>query len=100
MIVIAVELIVDPDHAEEFRRRIVEHATNSLAEPGCVRFDVAEDSEQKGRFLIWENYVDFEAVDAHRSQPYLAEFRESADPITKSRNLSLLEMITPTDQDG
>ena len=99
MIVIAVEIIVDPGQADKFRGRIIEHAKNSLAEPGCVRFDVAEDSEQLGRFLIWENYVDFEAVDAHRAQPYLAEFRESVDSITESRKLSLLEMITPTDQE-
>lgn len=100
MIVIMVELIVDPDHTEEFRGRVIEHAKNSLAEPGCVRFDVAEDSEQAGRFVIWENYVDFEAVDAHRAQPYLAEFRESVDPITQHRAFSLLEMITPIDEDG
>ena len=52
MIVIAVEFIVDPDHAEEFRELVTENAKNSLSEPGCVRCDVAEDSEQAGRFMI------------------------------------------------
>jgi quinol monooxygenase YgiN len=100
MIVIAGELIVGLDHAEELRGRVMEYAKNSLAEPGCVRFDVAEDSEQAGRFLIWANYVNFEAVDAHRAQLYRDQFFESTASITKSQTLSLLELITPTDQDG
>ena len=100
MIVIAGELIVGLNHAKELRGRVMEYAKNSLAEPGCVRFDVAEDSEHAGRFMIWENYVDFEAIDAHRAQPYDERFSESIASITKSRTLSLLELITPTDQDG
>ena len=100
MIVIAVELIVDPGHASEFREQVPKYAKNSLSEPGCVRFDVAEDSEQAGRFVMWENYLDFEAVDAHRAEPYFDQFFESITSITKSRTLSLLELITPTEQDG
>ena len=94
-IVIAVELIVDEDHAREFRERVTQHAKNCLSEPGCVRFDVAEDSEQAGRFLIWENYLDFEAVDAHRAQPYFDQFFESIAPITKGQRFSLLQLLTP-----
>lgn len=97
MIVIAVELIVDEDHAKEFRERITQHAKNSLSEPGCVRYDVAEDSEQAGRFIIWENYLDFEAVDAHRAQPYVDQFFESIASITKRRTLSLLQLVTPAE---
>ena len=95
MIVIAVELIVDPEHAGAFRERVLKHSSNSLGEPGCVAFDVAEDREQRGRFLIWESYVDMDAVEHHRGQGYLAEFRDATASTVKHRVLTLCDMITP-----
>ena len=61
-----------------------------------MRFDVAEDTEQPGRFFLWENYVDMAAFDHHKAQHYLAEFRDAVDPIVRKRQLSICEMTTPT----
>ena len=94
MIVIAVEIVVDQEHADAFRARALKHADNSLTEPGCARFDVAEDTEHAGRFLIWENYADMAAYDHHKAQPYLSEFRDAIDPIVRKRQISVLEMAT------
>ena len=93
MIVIAVEFVVESEHADTFRARVLEHAANSLREPGCARFDVAEDVERPGRFFLWENYVDMAAFDHHKAQPYLAQFRDAIDPIVRKRELRICEMV-------
>ena len=95
MIVIAVEMHIDPEQLDAFRERVLRHARNSLSEPGCVRFDVAEDDDHPGHFRIWENYVDMDAVEHHRARDYLLDFRAFCEPIALKREVSLLEMITP-----
>ena len=94
MYVIAVELTVEPENAGPFRERISKHAENSRKEEGCVRFDVAEDEKQAGRFLVWEIYQDRAAFEVHTQAPYLAEFREAIDPILTSQNLTTLNLLT------
>ena len=95
MIVIAVEFEVEPEHADAFRQRVLGHAANSMQEPGCTRFDVAEDTEQPGRFFLWESYVDMAAFDHHKAQHYLAEFRDAVDPIVRKRQVSICQMVLP-----
>src|SRR5262249_42250414 len=41
-------------------------------EPGTVRFDLYEDEEQPGRFILLEAYADEAAFDAHMRGPYFA----------------------------
>ena len=94
MVVIHVDYRVKPQNAEEFRTRVRRHSHNSLTEPGCLRFDVAEADDEAGRFFIWEIYTDDEAFKHHGQQPYLAEFRAVAEPMTISREIALAKLIT------
>lgn len=95
MVVIAVEYRVGADNAAEFRERARVHAANSMKEPGCLRFDVAEDVAEPGHFRIWEAYVDAAAFDFHREQASIATFRDAVGPMAESRAVFRMEMITP-----
>ncbi len=94
MIVIHVDIRVRPDCAEAFRDRLRRHSGNSLEEPGCLRFDAAEADDDPGRFFIWEIYVDEAAVEHHRTQASLAEFREATGPMTVSREIAVSRLVT------
>ena len=94
MYVIDVEFIVDAADAAEFSSRVQKHAENSRREPGCLRFDVAQDEEQPGRFLIWEIYQDKVAFEAHTQQPYLNDFRDATTGMVKERHLSKAVMVS------
>ena len=94
MIVIHVDYRVKSEHVEEFRERVRRHSRNSLGEPGCLRFDVAEADGDPGRFFIWEIYADEAAVEHHRGQSYLADFRAAAEPMTESRALAMGRLVT------
>ena len=88
MYLVTVELEIDPDRTGEFRRMVLKHAENSLGEAGCLRFEVTVSEEDPARFFIYEAYEDSAALEIHRKQPYLAEFREKSAPLVKARKLA------------
>lgn len=94
MIVIHVVFQVKPECVDEFRDRLRRHANNSVAEPGCLTFDVAQADDDAGRFFIWEIYTDDAAVEYHREQASIAEFGEAAGPMTVSREVSMAQLVT------
>ncbi len=94
MIVIHVDYRVKPECVEDFRDRLRRHAKNSLAEPGCRTFDVAQADDDAGRFFIWEIYTDDAAVKHHGEQASLAEFREAAGPMTVSREVAMAKLVS------
>jgi len=93
MVVIAVEFMIHEAHIDGFRKLILTQAENSRREPGCARFEVAEDETQRGRFLLWEIYRDHAAFEKHKTMPYLVTFRNATAPMVKSRVLSTLNLL-------
>ncbi len=100
MIVIHVDYRVKPEHADAFRERVRRHSRNSLADPGCLRFDVAEADGEAGRFFIWEVYVDRAAVKRHMDLPSLAEFREAVEPMTEGRAIEMARLVAGDPEQG
>ncbi len=45
-----------------------EHITQTLAEPGCLSFDVTPHPEIEGRFVVRETFTDDAAFDHHQSR--------------------------------
>lgn len=79
MISLIVNLQVRPDHLEPFLTAITENAERSFTdEPGCVYFDVSQDTDDDHRFIFYELYLDQAALDAHRTAPHFAIWRAAA----------------------
>ncbi|WP_109126044.1 putative quinol monooxygenase [Dyella sp. C11] len=57
--------------------------TPSRAEPGNLRYDLWRETEQPGRFVLDELYVNADAITQHRASPhfqgYLARINDLAD---------------------
>ena len=71
-VVLHLELVVKPEHREEFLEALWADANGALDnEEGCLRFDVTVDSENPDRILLYEVYRDAEARAIHRQAPYL-----------------------------
>lgn len=64
---------------------------HSLAEPGCLGYEVFRSTENPGAILLLERYRDNAAIDAHR---HSAHYRELAVdriiPLLSSRQVELL----------
>ena len=78
MYTVIVNLQVRPERREEFLAGIRANARASVRdEPGCLRFDVHEKTEDPNKFILYELYQDEAAFyDAHRSAPHYARWRE------------------------
>lgn len=70
-------LVCKPEHIEAFRARLQRHAATTLAsETGCKRFDIHENAEKRGLFLLYEIYEDQDALETHRASPHFIAFRK------------------------
>jgi autoinducer 2-degrading protein len=76
---LVVSLDVRPEKREEFLQAIRTNAGASVRdEPGCLRFDVLELTEDKNRFVLYEVYEDEAAIALHRSSAHYTHWRAAA----------------------
>jgi quinol monooxygenase YgiN len=55
-------------------------------EPGCVMYQVSRSNENPNNFLLYEQYVDQAALDAHRAMPHFNEIvEETIVPLLERR---------------
>jgi autoinducer 2-degrading protein len=76
--VIIVEFRARPDRVEAFAELIERHARNSRREDGCLAFDVCQDPEDPGRFVLYEAYRDEAAHRRHLEMASYERFRGTA----------------------
>lgn len=76
-------LVAKPGKADALRALLDELVAASRAEPGNLRYDLWQDSEEPNRFVVDELYRDDAAVAAHRAsshyQTYGPQLGELAD---------------------
>jgi quinol monooxygenase YgiN len=80
MIALIVKLDVHPERLEQFLAAIKEQAEHTFNdEPGCLYFDVTQNTTNPTNFVFYELYQDEAAVQAHRAAPHFATWRAAAD---------------------
>jgi quinol monooxygenase YgiN len=96
MFAIWVAVQVKPERREDFLRAIEEDARGSREdEPGCLRFDVLQDSADPHRHYFYEVYRDEAALEAHRAAPHYQVWAEAvasgvlAEPAAITRTASV-----------
>jgi autoinducer 2-degrading protein len=94
MFVAAVHVYIKPEAVEEFKAGIKASHEGSIAEPGCLRFDVAQSREDPTEFLLWEVYLDEEAAAFHKTTPHYLAFKERMPALmARDRRSDLFEGI-------
>jgi quinol monooxygenase YgiN len=74
MIAVSVTWKAKPGHEGDVARLFVEMGTESRREPGCLMYVVHRHQTEPGRFLIYEQYKDRQALEAHRASPHFAKY--------------------------
>ena len=101
MIVQHVTLQVKPEHLAEFieiARHNAEHSVQD--EPGCVRFDVIQDTDDPNRFYLYSVYRDAAATEAHFQMPHFnVYFEKSRSLLVGTPERRLGRNISPSDAD-
>ena len=67
---------VRPDHLKDFVENVRNHAKNSVAEPGCLRFDVLQDIADPQTICLYEVFRSALDLETHRQQDYYKRWIE------------------------
>jgi len=65
---LAGHIIVPPENLELLRKELPNHKAATLAEPGCLRFDVFQDLKDKHKFHVFEAFKSEKAFQAHKER--------------------------------
>jgi quinol monooxygenase YgiN len=88
-----VTLRVRPDAVDEFRARILAAAAAAeREEPGCLRFEVAQDEDEPATFVLFEVYVDAAALEHHHGTPHFLGFQREAGHLVLEKTRRRLEL--------
>jgi len=72
---------VRPEAVETFRAASLANAAESIKEPGVVRFDIMQESEDPTRFVLFEVYRGTEGAAAHKSTSHYQTWRDAVAPM-------------------
>jgi len=98
MIVTFVHIVVIEEHIGDFIRATVENHTESVKEPGNLRFDILQDAANSAKFVLYEAYESEEASAAHKNTSHYLAWREKvAGWMAQPRQGIKHTIVYPTD---
>lgn len=77
MITTVCNVHVTDDGIEAFTAASLANAAGSRQEPGVTRFDLFQQADDPTRFILYEEYVDQDAVQAHKTTAHYLTWREA-----------------------
>jgi (4S)-4-hydroxy-5-phosphonooxypentane-2,3-dione isomerase len=85
-----------PEAVQAFRAASLANAAASVREPGCVRFDVVEESADATRFVLIEVYRGKEGAAAHKETAHYQTWRDAVAPMmAEPRTSKSYATVTP-----
>ena len=77
MITTVCNVHVTDEGIDAFRAASLANAEASRKEPGITRFDLLQQVDDPTRFILYEEYVDEAATQAHKTTPHYLTWRET-----------------------
>ena len=81
MLVVHVHVQVKPESIGAFKAATLANAAASVREPGIARFDVVQQADDPGRFVLVEAYRTAAAPAAHKETVHYATWRDTVAPM-------------------
>ena len=98
MIVNCVFIHVKPDHLKNFINASVENCRESQNEPGNLRFDLIQQTDDPYRFMLYEAYESEDAAANHKITPHYLKWRERVkDYMAEPRQGIKYKIIEPNE---
>jgi (4S)-4-hydroxy-5-phosphonooxypentane-2,3-dione isomerase len=99
MIVTCVYISVLPASVDRFIEATKENHFESVREPGNLRFDLIQQSDDKCRFMIYEAYETEEAAAYHKSTAHYLKWRDTVkDYMAEPRKGVKYQIVEPSDK--
>jgi autoinducer 2-degrading protein len=80
MIVTLVHIYVKPEFVDAFIKATQNNHEHAIQEPGNFRFDVLQDTNDPGKFVLYEAYETEAAVAAHKETDHYFAWRDTVTP--------------------
>jgi quinol monooxygenase YgiN len=98
MLVVHVHIHVKPECVEAFKQASIANARESIKEPGIARFDLVQQQDDSGRFVLVEAYRTPEAPAAHKETKHYQTWRGAVAPMmAEPRSSVKFENLFPED---
>ena len=76
MLTVVARYRVKPGKADDVAAVLAKHSLATRAEPGCLTFIAYRSEDESDEFLLYEQYVDESAFQAHRQTGHFREYIE------------------------
>ncbi len=98
MHILLVQVHVKPEYLDAFQAATLENARASVQEPGCVRFEVLQQTDDPNRFVFSEVYRDAATHAAHRETAHYKIWAHEVTPmLAESRTRAIYRNVHPND---
>lgn len=99
MFAVIVKVHIKPQHKDEFVEEMLADGRGSVAnEPGCLLFNIVEDSEDPNCLHLYEVYKDAQTFEVHKETPHFVRWVEkTADWLAKPLEIATGSHIFPDD---
>ena len=99
MIVTCVYVNVIPEGIQQFIEETTKNHLESVKEPGNLRFDVLQQADEPGKFLIYEAFRSEEDVALHKTTPHYLAWRNAVEALmAEPRKGVKHKIIQPADK--
>jgi autoinducer 2-degrading protein len=91
-----VHVYVKPEFIPLFIAATRENHEHSIQENGNFRFDILEDANEYGKFILYEVYTSEESAARHKETPHYMKWRDTVAPwMAKPREGVKHELLFP-----
>ncbi len=99
MIVTCVHVHVKDGAEKDFIEATIRNCSQSVMEPGNLRFDFVRQADDPRRFMIYEAYESEEAAAAHKTTAHYLEWRDTVqDLMAEPRKGVRYNILEPNDK--
>ena len=93
--VLVVNIRIKPENVAAFMNEITVNALAARAEPGCRRFEVLADQQDKTKLMLFEVYASEAAFQQHQAGAAFKHYLEKAVPLLASRERQIYGRAVP-----
>ncbi len=95
MLTIIAQYKTKHDKGGEVAAALAKHVAATREEPGCREFVAYRSRSDGERFLLYEQYDDDKAFEAHRASPHFEQYVQGViDPLLKERTFDIYDEVS------
>lgn len=83
----------DANHVERVKAELTKLVSSSRQDPGCLQYDLHQDTTDPTRFLFFENWESRELWKRHMETPHLQTYRANTEGVIDEFSLHEMTKI-------